>query len=208
MRPAQTQDAPWSLAGKVDAAEALRLAHAHLQSLAFGAAKQAAFLARLNSGGVFLDGLRCRWTFSPPGVLRVFVEATGEQLAESAPGALLTPKGCVAEPAAMADRTAKTAAREIDACIEFIGRAQLAAVELAGAANAGGGAGADSPQLDFEELLWELCAAAQHARVALQAMGGAPTQRGPSRVGGSASLASLQSSARGRRNSFKRLPNE
>ena len=88
-----TPQHPHALAGRVDRIEVLRLAHAYAQSRGAGLPRESVFTARLRTGGVFLDGLRCRHTFVYPGVVRVCVAATGELLAESVPGLPLTPAG-------------------------------------------------------------------------------------------------------------------
>lgn len=82
-----------SLAPIVDQAELLQLAQDFVLSRHKLFTVESVFTARIRRSGVFIDGLRCRAVLSPPGILRVFVESTGELLAESQPGQPLVPSG-------------------------------------------------------------------------------------------------------------------
>ena len=76
---------------QVDPVEVLKAGDQLVRSRPEFFTREANFKAMLTTGRVWTDGLECRVVVSYPGVIRVYVAATGELLAESRPGEPLTP---------------------------------------------------------------------------------------------------------------------
>jgi hypothetical protein len=74
------------LAPYVNQEEVLRLAERFVASRPKHFTVEALFTAMLRSGGVFHDGLACRIVVRADGTRLVFVQHTGELIAQSAPG--------------------------------------------------------------------------------------------------------------------------
>lgn len=78
------------LASRLNPGELLHLADQYIVSRPTLFNVEAAFIAPVQFGGIFNEGLRVRVTLDPRGIRRVYLDATGELISESLPGAPLS----------------------------------------------------------------------------------------------------------------------